>query len=70
MSRVFGVKCDRCSETLTAVSASILAGLVDEWGWSSSKVGRSFLHYCEPCQEANEDLKRAILKKLTWGDRP
>ena len=70
MSRIFGVRCDRCRDELTASSAPKLAEAIEDHGWHSGKFGRTFLHYCEPCQDDNEDLRREILRKLTWGDRP
>jgi hypothetical protein len=65
MSKVYGVKCDRCGEVLSASSASKLASLFDEWGWESRTVGRSRMDWCEPCQEANEAMRRAIVEKLS-----
>jgi len=64
MGKVYGVKCDRCGEVLSAPSASKLASLINECGWYSGKYGRSTVHYCGPCQEANEGLRQAILAKL------
>lgn len=64
MSRFYGVRCDRCRETLVGASVSKLDETIDDQGWSVVKVGRSFVHFCEPCQEANEALRQAISAKL------
>jgi hypothetical protein len=65
MSRFYGVKCDRCGEVLSAPTVKGLEADIDDQGWYSGKFGRSFVHYCEPCQEANEGLRQAILEKLS-----
>lgn len=64
VSKFYGVKCDRCRDSIIESSASKLDEEMSELGWSARKVGRSLVHFCEPCQEANEELRQAILAKL------